>query len=394
MTHRVFLPFLILGSALLLPSVCPGYLHSGHLEFHPVLQVSLINTSNLYQEDDDSAVSENIIQVSPGIGLRYPTTHHLFRVSYNANIYSLQDQSITKVKHSASGTADVNFPGGLYLRFTDSYQERIYPSLPEDIGITEHRQNLLHADVGYKSAGRWCLCFGYRLNMLSYPEPPSNISESEWIAPDRDTHSAGITLTLRALAKLSINTELWYGMIKYKESMYAETLGYDAATLQAFFGIGSHISPKTILSLRAGYEQRSYESEDIDPAKGLVATISLIEKLSPVVSFELEGSRAIHESIYGTNSHYVSTGGGGSLSVRPIRLLSIGAQVKYEILSYSASENIEAHDDTLMTISPRFKLHIFSWLEAGLGYSMLTRSSDVFHDYQENRISVSVGLVY
>jgi len=394
---RVTYKIIFFGAIVFLLSPLPVdaqyYLHSGRLELHPALRSSFTHTDNLFQQAEGTG--ENIIEVSPGIGINFPTRHHLFRAAYSASIYSLQDQSITKVKHSATGTADLNFPGGMYLRLSDTYAERIYPSLPEEVGITEHWDNQLLADLGYKSAGRFCLCFGYRLNMLAYPEPPSNVPAEEWIAPDRDTHSGELVLTLRALVKLSVITELWYGMVNYKESLYASDYGYDASFIRAFLGVGGRLSPKTIFSLKTGYEQRSYENENIDPAQGLVLSFSLIEKFSPRFNFELNASRSIHESISGTSSHYVSTGGGGSLFFRPITLVSIGTDIRYDFLSYPTG----GREDTLMTVSPRLKFHILRWLEAGAGFSLRKRDSNVetggqeLYDYQENRISVSVGAV-
>lgn len=368
-----------------------GNIHLGKLEIHPGLNLGYTYTDNVNQESTaaqaaDQNPKESIIEVTPGVELRFPTSNHLFRLGYNLSVFDFLNRGETDLKSSAMGSLEFNFPVGLVLRLNDNFAQRVFPTvqLQDQSGIVKHWENNAFAEIGYTLTQRWSVSGRYKNQMLRF----------ENLAPyDRDVNAGGVALFMRMMAKVSLFGEAWVGKVGYKESASTEQ---DATYVQGFLGLGGRISPKTNFTLKAGFENRAYSNSDLYPTTNQpVVSLQLEEKPNTHFSFSLYGSRSVNETVYEGNSSYISTGGGANLTLTMLRMLAIGADVSYFLLSYEKENDAgDKRTDKILEISPNLKVDITRWLRAQAGYTLRNRSSNVTDfEYKENRIQASLNAV-
>ncbi|MDD5223819.1 MAG: outer membrane beta-barrel protein [bacterium] len=372
-----------------------GNIHLGKLEIHPGVNLGYTYSDNINQESDaakaDPAIDKNpkesIIEVTPGVELRFPTTNHMFRLGYNLSIFDFLNRGETDFKNSAMGSLEFNFPVGLILRLSDNFAQRVFPAaqpeLQEQSGIVKHWENNAFAEIGYTLTQRWSVSGRYKNQMLRF----ENLSSY-----DRDVNSGGVALFMRMMAKVSLFGEAWVGKVGYKESA---SNGQDATFVQGFLGLGGRISPKTNFTLRAGFEHRGYKDSAYPTTNQPVASLVLEEKPNTHFSCSVYGSRSVNETVYENNSSYISTGGGANVTFLTLRMLAVGADVSYFLLQYEkANLQGDKRTDKILEISPNFKVDITRWLRAQVGYTLSNRSSNVTdYEYKENRIRASLNAV-
>ena len=368
-----------------------GNLHLGKLEIHPGVSVGYTYSDNInWLADSNKALDqnpeENILQVSPGVDLRFPTSHHLFRLGYNLSAFDLQKRKQTKYKNSAMGAVDLNFPVGLVVRLSDNYTERLFPTLqmPDQSGIVEYWINDTFAEVGYKLASRWSAAGRYKNDMLRVQDRPRH---------DRDISSWGGAIFLRVITWLSLFGEGWYGHVGYKEAASGDS---NADFGRGFLGLAGNY-PKTKFTLKVGYDHWTYrKSTALPDANELVAALELEGKPTPGLSVSVHGSRSVEVTFYEGSPIYVSTGGGADLTWVLFRKLAIGAD-----LGYYAQEYIHINyagvkrKDEITQVSPSVKYEITRWLRAQAGYIWRNRSSNVESaEFKENRVGASLNAVF
>ena len=368
-----------------------GNIHLGKLEIHPGLNLGYTYTDNVNQESTaikatDQNPKESIIEATPGVELRFPTSNHLFRLGYNLSVFDFLKRKETDYKSSAMGSLEFNFPVGLILRLSDNYAQMVFPTLQllDQTGIVKYWENNGFAEIGYTLTQRWSVSGRYKNNMVRFQQ----------LSPyDRDTNSGGAALFMRIMTKLSLFGEAWYGKVGYKEST---STGQDATYIQGFLGLGGRVSPKTNFTLRAGYENRTYsDSANFPKTNAPVVSLELEEKPNTHFSFSLNGSRSVNATVYENNSYYISTGGGANFTLSMLRMLALGADFSYFLLQYEKANNAgDKRTDKILEISPNIKVDITRWLRAQGGYALRNRSSNVDnYSFKENRIEASLNAV-
>ena len=387
-----FLPFFLIcaytGSA-----QAQGNIHLGKLEVHPGLNLGYTYSDNINQEStaakaSDQHPKESIIEVTPGVELRFPTSNHMFRLGYNLSVFDFLERGETDYKSSAMGSLEFNFPVGLILRLNDNYAQRVFPTLQlqDQSGIVKYWENDGFGEIGYTLTQRWSVSGRYKNQMLRF----QNLTPY-----DRDVNSGGVALFMRMMTKLSLFGEAWYGKVGYKESA---SNGQDASYIQGFLGLGGRVSPKTNFTFKVGGEHRTYQDFNNFPDTNQpIVSLELEEKPTTHFSFSLNGSRSVNETVYENNSYYISTGGGANFTYTMLRMLSLGADISYFLLQYDKANNSAPavkRSDKILQVSPSVKVDITRWLRAQAGYTLSNRSSNVdYYHYKENRIAASLNAV-
>jgi hypothetical protein len=367
-----------------------GNLHLGKLEIHPGLDLGYTYSDNINQESAaaqavDRNPEESIIEVTPGLELRFPTSHHMFRLGYNLSVFDLLKRKEIDYKSSAMGSLEFNFPFGLVLRLNDNYAQRLFPTLqmPEQAGIVKYWENDSFAEIGYTLTQRWSVSGRYKNDMRRF---------QDLSLFDYDVSSWGAALFMRVENWLSLFGEAWYGHVGYQE-----TAGQDnnADFVQGFLGLGGRY-PKTNFTLKVGYENWAYrKSTGYPDTNELVASLEVEEKPITSLSISVNGSRSIHEYITENNPVYVSTGGGANLTWTMRKRLALGVDCGYYFLRYVNPNNAGVKlKSERFDLSPNVYVDITRWLRAQAGYTWRNMSSNLIdYRYKENRIHASLNAV-
>ena len=371
----------------------PGDIHIGRIKIHPGLNLGYIYSDNVNQESSASKAldrhpEESIVEVTPGVELRYHTSDHLFRLGYNLSVFDFLKRKETDFKSSAMGSLELNFPVGLVVRLNDDFAQRVFPTIQQmdQSGILKYWENDGFAEIGYKMTQRWSVFGRYKNQILRF---------QDMALYDYDVNSGGAALFLQIMNKLSLFGEVWDGHVGYRETA---SQNMNANFVRGFLGLGNRYPrTKTNFTLKVGYESWAFKNSTNYPdANEVIASLQVEEKPTPYLSFSVNGSRSVVPgSIYVNNPVYVSTGGGVNLTWNAQRRLALGADFGYFFLQYLNRDNAGVkRKDELLQISPNVRVEITRWLRAQAGYTWRNRPSNVDGgDYKENRIAASINAV-
>jgi len=383
-TRRLFLIFACLLSVFGIPgwAAAEGNLHVGQLKIHPFFSLSDTVSDNIYSTADEKK-SDSIMTYTPGLELELPFGRHKAEVQYSTVMsrhekYSGEDTT----DNNAKGLVDFRFGGGLGLGLSDSYTAGHEPRSSSASGFIEKFKHNVEAVSTSFTADRTKLQFDFGKGAWDY-------QTSSFRNRDETTFSGD--LFYRFLPKTSAFIEYAHGNVAYDDP----SLGLDSNADTESVGLTWEITAKSKGTIKAGFQQKKFESSSQENFKGWVSSIDLHHDFSKYIGLTLTGQRTVNEASVPGTSYLVTTGAFAELSYTFIRKLALLARGSYGVDDFSnpiPPDTITRKDQTsLGGLGINYTMR--DWLTFGFDYNSRTRRSNFpANDYKENSYVISVKM--
>lgn len=383
-TRRVMLIVACLLSPFVIPAwaAADGNIHVGQLRIHPFVTVSDTISDNVFYTPDDEK-RDSIITYTPGIKLELPFGRHRAEVQYYSVIsryrtYTGEDTS----DENAEAMVDFNLAGGFGLGLSDTYTKGHLPRSSSATGLIEKFKHNVGVVSTTYSGDRAKLQFDASKGRWDYQTSPFQ---------DRDETTFSGYLFYRFLPKMSAFIECDREKIAYDD----RSQGLDNNAYTEWFGLRWEITEKSKGTIKAGYQQKDFESPSQGSFRGWVSSADLHHDFSQYTGLTIKGERAVNEaSIQGTR-YVVSTGVYAELSHTLTRKVDILGRGSYGTDDFSnpVPPDTITREDKISLEGLGLKYSMRNWLTFEFDYNSRTRRSNLpVFDYKENSYIISVKM--
>jgi hypothetical protein len=256
-----------------------GNLRVGLLEIHPELTLAGGLDDNVFLEHDDEK-DDNYWVVTPGINLALENKEHFFGLGYKVDIiryneYSSQDSE----NHTAFGKVRLNFPGALFIKLDNVFQDTSDYATSEFVDRVKRQQNKANASIGLEFSDNFVFQLDYgsvyhKYNPNEYLDTLDLDSAAEermtktFEALDRFEHEFGPAIYIKFLPKTSVLVEYHYGIINYFDVDEDVENDNSSTFQQVMGGLKWEATAKSTGILKAGYQWKDYDEEkNLDGSK-------------------------------------------------------------------------------------------------------------------------------
>jgi len=354
----------------------------GQANFKASLTVAEKYDNNIYLTSTD-AKSDEINVVTPKLFMDLPfgiDERHNLQFLYSADLGSFSDYT-TENYQNQDLTALLNFklPFG-YFALKNLYrntQDRSATEFTTPVQRVENRSDALLGIEFNKLANE----FGYayftkHFNNRSY----DNLDYHENIYTD----TAYYQLFPKTKALLEYN---------YGEIDYLRDITRNGSYNQIRLGLKGDLTGKTIGIVKAGYQNRQYDTESRNGYEGFVAELGLISRLSERTELKARFIDTALESTYGNNAYYNNNSFGIELNQGLIGNFSI-------VGTFSVDRNLYPEEDTTLYIKRRdtiwteglgIEYQAKDWVKAGVNYEYKEDNSNIdTKEYERSQLMASV----
>ena len=182
---------------------------------------------------------------------------------------------------------------------------------------------------------------------------------------------------------------------KIRDVIQSATFSDQSIFHQARAGIEGTLSPKSRISLRAGYQYRNYETSDTKNTQGFVMQFAYDYSISPKTTLQLVASSDINESVWAHSAFYKSYNLYVSLAHHIFYNLDldvIGVYIRSDYPNDALTvDGQRKRSDDLYGAGAKISYYMRTWLSAYAGYDFKFRNSNV-RDVGYNDNIVSGGL--
>jgi polysaccharide biosynthesis protein VpsM len=373
---------------------------------HPFASIGEYFTDNLFNREDDRR-SEFITVISPGIWLAFPASREQrlgittmnrvpgglavsrFRTEGDRRLqaYALYRADIREhrrfseensTNHRAEGNVRFNLRGGLSVDFLNIYQvdhDAYGTGISRE--LDRFTSNLFSTEIRYRFSPK--LAFGgeYAQYQLDYREERNQFRE-------REDQAFSAFLLYRFLPKTSLVLEYRLVDIDYDVDFMS-----DSREQHYLGGMEWIFSEKTRGGFRLGYGIKDFDAPGLSDQRDFIGEAQLNIRMSPIRGISLRATRRANESdIPGAGSilsRRFLVGYAQRLGAR----ISGSAEVSYRRDDYRevAAGRQDDYYGAGITIGYAFR----TWLNFGLGYSYVERSSSIDRrDYRNNTAFITV----
>lgn len=382
-----------------------GGIKIGPLEFHPGIGLTETYSDNIYQSYDGlDSKTDYITTISPGVGLVLPLRRHSIQLGYRADIYKFADfKENDYTNHTAVGALNFDFPGGLLINISDTFQDLTTPrKWRRQSGLTgaadpyrekDHQTNDFKTMVKYRFVDRWAVEARYGTLQDEYDKDYDN-----WSDFTRDT--VGGSIYYRFTPKTDIVIDYNFSDVDYDE--YDED---DNENHAAYIGLSFDPTAKIQGYAKVGWAEKEYKKSsprrDDDSASIFSTLIDLGYLMTPFDKISLTASRVILEDV-DTNASYTNTEAslawahvfGWNEKVSMTTSFGYGTR-DYDDSATDVDGTQKVRDDDRWIAGIGFGYAIQEWLNLGLNYSYTDNDSNFKrYDYYENRVLLNLTLQY
>ena len=381
---------------------------------HPFLSLTGEYTDNLYNVDTDKK-NNFLTRVSPGIWfsvpsskepplnidpsnsaagglqLALPSTESFDRLNayllgaLDIKFYS-EDSDLNDTDALVEGLFQYNLRGGLSVRLVDRFthaQDQFdagNATSAENLRRYDSNIGLLGADLDFSEK------FGAKLEY-------SNFWLSYGDDIDEFLNRMDNSISAYAIYKYSVKTDF------FLEYRYVD-ISYDTATVKdsndnfIYGGITWDSTEKTALSLKAGYQDKSYKEDDLSQSDtdALALEMLLDYRFSPKTSFSLGLSHKIDESDSALALNRKTFTGTLGYNQKFTERLTGVCKFSYSNEDYDQIASAPVRRDDRFFVKPALQYTLKDWLMAELAYSYDSRNSkDDFFDYDSNTVYFSLN---
>jgi hypothetical protein len=377
----IFLSFLS-SSFLFNPTIYAAEgLKLGEAEIIPWGEIKLQYDDNVFL-DSSNKKDDFIVTLTPGVSLEWPFSDNLLKLDYHVDFVEFFDYSSQNARnHYFAGEADINWRD---ISFTvyDEFEHVFERPSTEDTSRVKRDDNRtgIKAKIERERLG---IQLGYEHFIRNYKSDPT------YEVYDRTEDLYSLMLTHETFPKTDLLFEYDFAQIRYDESTRS-----DSDYHQFLVGAIGELTPKSIATIKAGYQFRDYERDDDPDFDTGVLYADITHKFSDKNSLKLSFLRSANESTYSINNFYkienVSATFNHLFSNRLLGFIT-GA---YQINSYprETTEGTETkkRKDKYYSLGTGLRYFIREWLTLTFRVDHIIRDSnfDVF-EYNQNLVTLT-----
>jgi hypothetical protein len=362
----------------------------GPLGLSTYLEYDALYRTNIFQTSTEKK-ADFINSFNPGIRMELPLAgRHKISLGYLGNYFLFtKNDTENHYDHNVNVDAAFNFPGGLSLRFGNTYRA----ATEERTAVTGRQRDyerLTPYFLGtYRLSERWKVQVTYQFDNLLFLQP---IDQSD----EYREHIAGMTLYYKFWPKTALMAQYLFTAREYPFSPQG-----DNTAKSGFVGLTWDPTAKFTGLVKFGYSQKSYDNElpgRSNSPSSWAMSLQTLYRYSRYTQFSLTGQRSIQEDLDFGNNAYENTA--IFLSVNHewpyFRLTS------YLALSYSLNDYINAvvdpvtgdskkRSDRNISLGGGLSRPFTKWLRLRLDYNYTNRSSNFSgFSYNDHRILAGV----
>lgn len=357
-------------------------LNVGQANFKASLTASEKYDSNIYLTSTD-AHSDYINVVTPKLFMDLPfgiDERHNLQFLYSADLGSYSDHTSQNYQnHGLTGLLNFKLPFG-YFALKNLYrntQDRSATEFTTPVKRMENKSDALFGIEFNKLANE----FGYsyftkHFNNRSY----DNLDYHE----DIYTNTTYYQIFPKTKALLEYN---------YGEIDYSRDLTRNGSYNQVRVGLKGSLTGKTIGIIKAGYQNREYDTESRDGYEGLVAELGLVSQLSERTKLKLRFIDTALESTYGSNAYYNNNSFGIELNQALMGNFSIVGTFSLDRNLYPEADTVLYRKcrDTIWTQGLGLEYQAKDWVKAGINYEYKEDNSNIdTKEYERSQVMASV----
>ena len=381
---RICFVIIILSMA---SSVWGQTFNSGLFQIHPYVNFKGMVDDNIYLEPENKQQSF-ISEVSPGLDLKMLLKTHSFGLGYHFDLVSYGEESEknNSERQNISLIADLNFPDRAYLRVRSFFKDGCDPPTVELTERIEHKDVNIQAKVGLRTNKKIIFELVTIYNSYLY-------KEDAYETYDRNELSFGPVVFYKFLPRTSFSIEGNYGMIDYVNRDNNSTF------VQIKAGLRKEITPRFLLTIKAGMESRDYEEETTEDFSTVVFNMEMIEKFSEYSLFTLSAQSKACESFYLNNNYFNSTRGflkfTQSINYKTTASIGLGGYFNNYPLETTENDISQKRADYILEGTLGLDYKVQEWISLGINYKYRKRDSNFDnHDYDNNQSSVNIEVAF
>jgi hypothetical protein len=342
-----------------------------------------------YRSEDEVDSFKVILQ--PRVKLNYPIeTSHLaadYRFSYIW--YDDREPDEEDLAHDLDVAASTEFSPRLQASISDTFRVAQDPELdPSNINRLRDEDFLYNStNLGMKYQLTETLDVALNGRYLFYQYDEDNVAE----ALDRDTYVLGADL----LKKINPTTT---GVVSYRfqDTSYDTTMK-DSTSNFLFAGVDHAFTSRLITSLRAGFENRSfdadYRGDDNAPYVDVSATYNLTSKTGVTGGYRLSLSETDIGNYLKSEHHGLYL----QIQQEITRRINLYLAGQYDLNNYDNEDSVDGSgdgDETWWRLTARLAYKITEMVSAEAGYMFNDLNSDFDRSYDRNRIYLGLRVTY
>lgn len=342
-----------------------------------------------YRSEDEVDSFKVILQ--PRVKLNYPIeTSHLaadYRFSYIW--YDDREPDEEDLAHDLDVAASTEFSPRLQASISDTFRVAQDPELdPNNINRLRDEDFLYNStNLGMKYQLTETLDVALNGRYLFYQYDEDSVAE----ALDRDTYVLGADL----LKKINPTTT---GVVSYRfqDTSYDTTMK-DSTSNFLFAGVDHAFTSRLITSLRAGFENRSfdadYRGDDNAPYVDVSATYNLTAKTGVTGGYRLSLSETDIGNYLKSEHHGLYL----QIQQEITRRINLYLAGQYDLNNYDNEDSVDGSgdgDETWWRLTARLAYKITEMVSAEAGYMFNDLNSDFDRSYDRNRIYLGLRVTY
>ncbi|MCK4533806.1 outer membrane beta-barrel protein [bacterium] len=385
---KSFFGVFLIGAVLFVSSFVWGEtFNSGLLQIRPYVNFKGMVDDNIYLEPENKQQSF-ISEVSPGVDFKMLVKTHFLSLGCHFDLvnYSEEAEKNDSQRQNIILVADFNFPDKAYLRLHSVFKDGCDPPTVELTERIKHKDTNIQAKVGVRTNKKIICELVTTYNSYLY-------EKDVYAIYDRNALCIGPVIFYKFLPRTSFLIEGNYGTIDYV------TRSNSSGFFRLKGGLRKEVTPRFLLTIKAGVESRDYEEETIEDFSTIVFDMEMIEKFSEYSVFTLSAQSKACESFYLNNNYFNSTRGflkfTQSISYKTTGSIGLGGYFNNYPLETTENNISQKRADFILEGTLGLDYKVQEWISLGLNHKYRKRDSNFDnYDYDNNQSSVNIEVSF
>lgn len=322
--------------------------------------------------ESTNEINDTFFHIRPYVDFEAPfSPENKLYLSADADLYRYSENS------------DQDSTSYVFLAGYDFTFRNFYGTLLEEYIIPQYRDGILYTNVIKRTNNIPSLLLGYDFNRLAlegiYKKEINRYDESIYDRDEYDEDNFTLSVFWHAFTKTDLLLEYNYGNLEYLSE------NRDGDYYQILAGVKGQITGKIAGTIKAGYQERSYEVSE-EEFSGLVYESDLEWKFSDSKVLDLKFIKGAKESLILGNDFYKLNRVSLEFKQESVsRGLLLGIGSFYENDKFPFTDNSSLRDDDVFEIFLRIGFKFNNWLTVEGKYKYLDRDSNYdVQDYTQN----------
>jgi putative beta-barrel porin BBP2 len=339
--------------------------------------------SNIYYRKDNPA-HDFITNIIPKISGKLENTNHLLEAKYRALVFiSLRHPLDDRINHEVIVNTELFRMGKIKLSFKNITEPKSSPPSSENTKSVKMLHNYFIGDISYSMSPKTSISMAYSNTLQNY-------SSGNYEDFSHMQHTLSPAFHYHLSPKTSVFLDYVIGVTRYDGGK-----NYDSIYNEIGTGIDGKLSAKSLIKLRAGFQYRTYDDQDIENAPSIVLSSEYLHKFSPKTSISLRATSAVNESTYENYGWSRNISLSSTIDHKVFTNLEYSAGLSYSHGGYPGEDETKPRTDNSYRFHTEIRYQFYKWLESYLGYDFSTRHSNIRSlEYKNHRMEGGIKFRY